>query len=129
VLVDRHELGRRGLAIMLGQAPDIRVVGQAETIASAAQLVRELSPHLVLLDERSAEGAVAAAVESIRTASTGTRIVVLNGGDVIRAGSASDGVFGWLPRESPVDDLLAIVRAAARGLAGDAAWGAAGGRS
>jgi DNA-binding NarL/FixJ family response regulator len=44
VLVDDHDLLRRGLAAILGSARGIEVVGEAEDGASAARVMRELLP-------------------------------------------------------------------------------------
>jgi NarL family two-component system response regulator LiaR len=50
VLVDDHEVVRRGLRGFLELQPDIEVVGEAGDGAQGAQLAAELSPDVVLMD-------------------------------------------------------------------------------
>jgi two-component system, NarL family, response regulator NreC len=50
VLVDDHPLIRDGLSSIINEQPDMRVVGEAESGALALKIVRELKPHVVVLD-------------------------------------------------------------------------------
>ena len=50
LLVDDHDLVRMGISRMLSDVADIQVVGEACTGEAAIKLVRELKPHVVLMD-------------------------------------------------------------------------------
>lgn len=50
LLVDDHELFREGVAKVINDQPDMRVVGQAEDGLDALTQVRELRPDLILMD-------------------------------------------------------------------------------
>lgn len=50
VLVDDHRMFRQGVRAMLDRQEGMAVVGEAEDGRSAVKLVRELSPHVVVLD-------------------------------------------------------------------------------
>jgi len=50
VVLDDHELVRKGLRTFLDREPDLLVVGEAGTLADALPLVARLHPHLMLLD-------------------------------------------------------------------------------
>lgn len=50
LLVDDHDLVRTGIKLMLEEVAGIKVVGEANTGEDAINLVRELHPHVVLLD-------------------------------------------------------------------------------
>ena len=55
-LVDDHEVVRRGLVEMLGNAGDIEVVGEAATAAQALARIRAVRPDVVVLDVRLPDG-------------------------------------------------------------------------
>jgi DNA-binding NarL/FixJ family response regulator len=50
VIVDDHPVLRQGLAAVLGLSPDIEVVGEAENGKTGVELVRRVSPDVVLMD-------------------------------------------------------------------------------
>jgi CheY-like chemotaxis protein len=50
LLVDDHEIIRRGLAGILRTEPDLEVVGEAESGESAIDLARNMHPDVVLMD-------------------------------------------------------------------------------
>jgi DNA-binding NarL/FixJ family response regulator len=52
LLIDDHEMARRGLRAMLSAADWIEVVGEGNSCESGLQLVEELDPTMVLLDIR-----------------------------------------------------------------------------
>lgn len=52
VLIDDHEMARRGLSAMLSTADWIEVVGEAESCEPGVDLVQRLRPDIVMLDIR-----------------------------------------------------------------------------
>lgn len=50
LLVDDHVLIRKGIALILGQYPNIEVVGEASDGAEAIQLVHTLQPECIFMD-------------------------------------------------------------------------------
>jgi DNA-binding NarL/FixJ family response regulator len=52
VLIDDHEMARRGLSAMLSTADWIEVVGEAEACEPGVALVERLQPDIVMLDIR-----------------------------------------------------------------------------
>ena len=55
-LLDDHEVVRRGLRDLLAEEPDISVVGEAGTVASALARMPALRPRVAVLDVRLPDG-------------------------------------------------------------------------
>ncbi len=115
VLVDDHAIARAGTRSLLGD--DVEVVGEAETVAEAIELVRSTMPDLVLLDLRMPGGGGAAVMEAI--APLGVRVLVVSASsqktdvrDLVRAGAV-----GYLTKGVREDEFVEQVLAAARGQA------------
>ena len=71
LLVDDHTIVRLGLKTLLGDQPNLEVVGEAGTAAEAVQAAERLRPDVVLMDIRMpGEGGIEATHEiTARTAS------------------------------------------------------------
>ena len=115
LLVDDHPVVRSGLAGLLGEEPDIEVVGEASDGAEGVSLARDLTPDLVLMDLRMPGMDGASATAEITAA--GGRVLVLTtydtDADILRAVEA--GATGYLLKDTPREQLVGAVRAAARG--------------
>jgi len=116
LVVDDHPVVRSGLVGLLGSEPDLEVVGEAENGRQGVDLAASLTPDVVLMDLRMPVLDGAAATAEI-TAAGSARVLVLTtydtDGDILRAVEA--GATGYLLKDTPRDQLLAAVRAAARG--------------
>jgi len=116
LLVDDHPVVRSGLAGLLGEEPDIEVVGEASDGSEGVERAKELEPDVVLMDLRMP---VMDGVEATRliTAAGGPRVLVLTtydtDTDILRAVEA--GATGYLLKDTPRDALVDAVRAASRG--------------
>lgn len=117
LVVDDHPVVRAGLVGLLDGEGEIAVVGQAEGGAQAVSLARDLEPDVVLMDLRMPGLDGAAATAQILAERPTTRVVVLTtfetDADILRAVEA--GATGYLLKDTPHAELLAAVRAAARG--------------
>ncbi len=116
LLVDDHPVVRSGLAGLLGGESDIEVVGEAGDGAEGVARAAELRPDLVLMDLRMPVMDGAAATAAITSAGT-SRVLVLTtydtDTDILRAVEA--GATGYLLKDTPREQLVDAVRAAARG--------------
>ncbi|GAB3157371.1 response regulator transcription factor [Myceligenerans halotolerans] len=117
LVADDHPVVRSGLVGMLAVEPDLEVVGEASDGAEAVALARELAPDVVLMDLRMPVLDGVGATTRIRATDGPPRVVVLTtydtDADILRAVEA--GATGYLLKDTPRADLVAGVRAAARG--------------
>ncbi|MGN8247012.1 response regulator [Cellulomonas soli] len=117
IVADDHPVVRSGLVGMLGVEPDLEVVGEAADGAEAVTLATTLRPDLVLMDLRMPGTDGATATGQIVATLPGVRVLVLTtyetDTDILRAVEA--GATGYLLKDTPRDQLVAGVRAAARG--------------
>ncbi|HEX6339943.1 response regulator transcription factor [Umezawaea sp.] len=118
LIVDDDPLVRAGLVMMLGGAPDVRVVGEAGDGSKVPALVAEHSPDVVLMDIRMPVVDGLAATEALRSRPGAPEVIVLTTFDadrhVLRALRA--GAAGFLLKDTPPWEIVDAVRQVARGL-------------
>jgi DNA-binding NarL/FixJ family response regulator len=125
LVVDDDPLVRSGLALILGGAADLAVVGQAENGKQALEMVAADPPDIVLMDIRmpvldgleATERLCADRTGADRTGNDVPRVIVLTtfGADeyVVRALGA--GASGFLLKDTPPADIVAAIRTVASG--------------
>ena len=120
VVVADHDVFRIGLAAMIAEEPGIEVIAQASGGRDGVRLAEQLRPAVVLMDLRMPDMDGITATGLICAALPGTRVLALtmasSRADVTAALGA--GACGYLAKDTPVDSVLAAIRAAAAG----AAW-------
>jgi DNA-binding NarL/FixJ family response regulator len=117
LIADDHPLARAGLAQMLGELPDIAVVGAAQDGEQAVALAHETSPHVLLMDLEMPVLDGIGATRQLSAELPGIRIVVLTSfSDQARILDALDaGAVGYLLKDADPDVLARGIRSAARG--------------
>ncbi|WP_136519151.1 MULTISPECIES: response regulator [Cellulomonas] len=117
LVADDHPVVRSGLTGLLALEPDVEVVGEAGDGEEAVALATSLRPDLVLMDLRMPGTDGADATARIVATLPGVHVLVLTtyetDTDILRAVEA--GATGYLLKDTPRDQLVAGVRAAARG--------------
>ena len=120
VLADDHALVRRGLEQLLDADPGIEVVGIAANGLEAVRVVAETHPDVVLMDLQMPELDGVEATRRIVQESSGDKppqvVVLTSFSDTERIVAAIDaGAVGYLLKDTEPEELLAGIRAAARG--------------
>ncbi|WP_030621848.1 response regulator [Streptomyces sclerotialus] len=117
LIADDDPLVRAGLAVMLGGAPDLRVVAEAGDGAEAVRLARQHRPDVVLMDIRMPVMDGLAATEELRAMSDAPEVLVLTTFDadayVLRALRA--GAAGFALKDTPPPEIVSAIRRVAEG--------------
>jgi DNA-binding NarL/FixJ family response regulator len=117
MIVDDHPVVRAGLVGILAAEKDLVVVGEAASADEAVTAARSLLPDVVLMDLRMPGGDGVTATAGVLAAAPAARVVVLttyeSDADILRAVEA--GAAGYLLKDAARADLVAAIRAAARG--------------
>ena len=122
LVVDDHELVRRGLLAFLDSEPDIDVVGEAEGGAQALDLLAMMQsegrlPDVIVMDLQMAPIDGIETTRQVRTRYNDIEVVALTSfaeEERVHAALAA-GASGYLLKDSDADDVAAAVRAAYRG--------------
>jgi DNA-binding NarL/FixJ family response regulator len=117
LIVDDDPLLRAGLAMMLGGAPDLRVVAEAGDGTEVLALVDRYAPDVVLMDIRMPAMDGLAATEALRARRRAPEVIILTTFDadehVLRALRA--GAAGFVLKDTPPEEIVAAVRRVASG--------------
>jgi DNA-binding NarL/FixJ family response regulator len=117
VLADDQPLVRAALRMVIADAPDLEVIGEAATGAQAVQLVNITHPDVVVMDIRMPGVDGIEATRLITSDPSRTHVIVLTTFDdddnvysTLRAGAS-----GFLVKDMALDDILAAIRVVASG--------------
>ena len=117
IIIDDHVLVAESLQLAADNQPDIRALAAARTLADGIDLVQELRPDVVLLDDRLPDGSTEDGIVRIIQASPHTAVLVLGGdadsNSVVRA--LESGAAGFLLKGQKVGEVFDAVRAAHAG--------------
>lgn len=111
VLVDDHELIRRGLRISFELEPGIEVVAEAGSVAEALACCEELAPDTVVTDLQLPDGTGLDIVRRLRKRrpEIGLIVLTMHSGDEQIFAAMEAGASGFVGKEAPAGE---VVRAA-----------------
>jgi DNA-binding NarL/FixJ family response regulator len=117
VLIDDHEMVRRGLRALLHLEPDMTIVGEAATVADGIATVERLAPQMVLLDVKLPDASVTEACRRLLAVSPKLRILVLTSyaEDSTVMAAVQNGAHGYVLKDVRMDDLIRAIRTVASG--------------
>ena len=116
VIVDDHAVLRAGLSQLLTAEADLEVVGTASSGDQAVAVVRELRPDVVLMDLQMPGFDGVGATRQIVAEELADVLVLTSFSDAERIVGALDaGALGYLLKDAEPEEVLAGIRAVARG--------------
>jgi len=114
MLVDDHDMVRRGLAAFLQVKADLQLVGEARDGSEAIEVCRQVRPDVILMDLVMPEMDGAVATKAIRERYPAVQVIALTSfqeKELIRD-ALEAGAIGFLLKNVTVDELAAAIRAA-----------------
>ncbi|MCD4825896.1 MAG: response regulator transcription factor [Phycisphaerae bacterium] len=117
LVVDDHEIVRKGLCELLDKQPDLQVVGEAENGRAAVQLAGELQPDVIVMDISMPDMNGMAATKQILRDMPNIRILALSmhPGQTTVSGMFQAGASGYLLKTCALEELVNAVRVVAEG--------------
>jgi DNA-binding NarL/FixJ family response regulator len=117
LLADDQPLVRTALRMVITDAPDLDVVGEAGTGAEAVRLAGNVQPDVVVMDIRMPGMDGIEATRLITADSGGAHVIVLTtfDDDEYVYGALRAGASGFLVKDMALDDILAAIRVVAAG--------------
>jgi DNA-binding NarL/FixJ family response regulator len=117
LVVDDDALVRSGLAMILGGAPDIELVGEAVDGRDGVQAARSLRPDIVLMDIRMPVMNGIEATERLGSWDEPPKVIVLTtfDADDFVAQALGAGASGFLLKDTPPASIIEAIRRVADG--------------
>ena len=119
-LIDDHAIVRQGLRAMIDREPDLRVVGEASSPASAAAMLDRAQPRVVLLDLKLTAGSECDGLSLCHTITQrhpDSRVLVLTSSadEWLILESIKQGAKGFVLKDVDLTELIRAIRAVHRG--------------
>lgn len=117
MLVDDHEIVRRGIRAVLETHDDVQIVGEAASASQAVDVALRIRPDLIIMDIRLADGSGIEATREIRTHRQDIQVLMLTSfaDDEALFASIMAGAAGYVLKQVKGDDLVEAIRAVAAG--------------
>lgn len=112
VIIDDHPIVRKGLAELINEESDLKVVGEAASMADAYGVLEEHKPDLALIDLSLGDGHGLELIKQVRANDWGIKMLVVSMMDealyadrVLRAGAS-----GYLRKDQATDHIVEAIR-------------------
>ena len=117
MLVDDHELIRKGLRGYLEQRPGITVVGEAGTVRQATSRAPALRPDVIVMDVQMPDGTGIEACRTIKAELPATKVLMLTSfaDDDAVMSSVLAGASAFLLKTTSGEDIANAIEGVARG--------------
>ncbi len=112
LIVDDHDIVRKGLAMLISRQEDLSVVAEAGTVAEAVEKARDSVPDVVVMDIRLPDGSGIEACRDIRDENADVKVLMLTSYSDEEAvmGSIMAGASGYLLKEIRSQEIVDAIR-------------------
>jgi two-component system response regulator DevR len=117
LIVEDHRVVAEGLAALINQQGDMKVVGGAASVAECVAAVTELGPDVVLVDFRLPDGTGSEATAALRQVRPETRVIFLTreDTDAARFAAVQSGASAFIHKSKAAAEVVSAIREVARG--------------
>ncbi len=112
LIVDDHELVRMGIGRMLGDDPDIEVVGEAGCGETAVAMTRKLAPDVVLLDVHMPNIGGVEATRRIKQLNENIKVLAVSSlvAEPYPSMLLKAGVDGYITKGTPISEMITAIK-------------------
>ena len=112
LIVDDHDVVRKGLIMVVSRQTDLEVVGEAGTAAEAVEKAGKLAPDVVVMDIRLPDATGVEACRDIRSHNSDIKVLMLTSYSDEEAvmGSIMAGASGYLLKEIRSQEIVEAIR-------------------
>ena len=117
LVVEDHQVVAEGLAALINDQKDMKVIGHAGSVAESIARSAELEPDLVLIDFRLTDGTGADAAAGIRQVRPDTKLIFLTreDSDAARYAAVEAGASAFIHKSRAAQDVVDAIRTVADG--------------
>ncbi len=114
MIVDDHDMVRKGLKAYLLTEPDFQIVGEASNGKEAVTLVNEMNPDVILMDLIMPKMTGIEATKEIMTLRPNTKIIIITSfyDDEQVFPAIEAGAFSYLLKTASADEIISTIRKA-----------------
>jgi len=118
IIVDDSSIVREGLQMLLDNKEDIEVIGQASNGNDAVELCKTLSPDLVIMDIKMAEGDGLEATKKIKEMNQAIKVLILSTFNIHHyiTKAMGMGADGYILKDASEENIIAAIRGVYHGL-------------
>jgi DNA-binding NarL/FixJ family response regulator len=117
LVVEDHPVVRRGISNVMSRREGMEVVGEANNGEEALRMAGELYPDVILMDVDMPGLSGLDVAEKVRRDYPNVKVMLLTahrGSDLVQRAKAA-GVYAFLAKESPLEEIIGAVEAVAAG--------------
>ncbi|TMG04961.1 MAG: response regulator transcription factor [Chloroflexi bacterium] len=117
LVVEDHQVVAEGLAALINDQKDMKVIGHAGSVSESIARAAELKPDLVLMDFRLIDGTGADAASGIRQLRPETKLIFLTreDSDAARFAALEAGASAFIHKSRAAQDVVDAIRTVAGG--------------